>query len=90
MMKITAIKLIAIDENTKITNLEKHVCQNVVAMATSSFRHSNLSYQIISTKILNEGASLAAFGLIFENLQTFKVSAGTFRLPDLDRVTAEH
>ena len=36
-MKITAIKLIVVNENIKIRNLGKHICQNAVAMATSSF-----------------------------------------------------
>ena len=36
-MKITALKLIFIYENTKVTNLVKHVSQTAVSMATSSF-----------------------------------------------------
>ena len=47
-VKIVELKLIFINGNTKITNLEKHVCQNDVAMVTSSSRHNNLSYQFIS------------------------------------------
>ena len=37
-----------INKNTKLTSLEKHVCQNNIDMATSKSRHKNLSYQIIS------------------------------------------
>ena len=37
-VKMTASKLILIDKNMKITNLEKHSCQNV-----SDFGHNNLS-----------------------------------------------
>ena len=44
---ISKLKLIFINKNTKITNLEKNACQNAVAMVTSSFWHKNLAYQII-------------------------------------------
>ena len=39
--------------NTKITNLGKHVCENDVSMATSSFRHNNLSYQSKSVRAIS-------------------------------------
>ena len=41
------IKFIFINKNTKITNLKKHVCQNAVALALSSYRQYNLPHQII-------------------------------------------
>ena len=41
-VKMIELKLIFINGNTKITNLGKHVCQNDVAMVTSSYRHNNL------------------------------------------------
>ena len=47
MVKITASKLTVINKTRKNYNFGKHVCQNSVAMATLSFRHSNMSYQII-------------------------------------------
>ncbi len=47
-VRIIVLKLIFIDINTKITNLEKkHACQNTVAIVMSSFWHNNLSDQIV-------------------------------------------
>ena len=44
-MNIALFKLIFINKNFKIIN-GKHACLDVVAMATSSFRQNNLTYQI--------------------------------------------
>ena len=64
IVKITAFKLILINKNTKIANLEKHVCYNAVALVTSSSRHNNLSYQIIPRYILNKVVDVMQFNYI--------------------------
>ena len=47
-VKISESKLIFTNGNTKITNLEKYVCENDVTKVTTSSKHNNLSYQFIS------------------------------------------
>ncbi len=39
--------------STKITNLEIHICQNVIAMVTVGSRRNSISYQIIPSLSLD-------------------------------------
>ena len=45
--KFIARKLFSSWKNMKIQNLEKHACQNVVAMFTVSSVNNDMSYQIV-------------------------------------------
>ena len=67
MAKIATLKLTFIYKNTKITDLEKHVCQNAVAMIKLSSRHNNLLFQIISRNMLDK---VARFGSVWINIKT--------------------
>ncbi len=80
-MKIIALNVIFVYRNRKIANLGKHVCQNAVAMITSSSRQNNLSYQIISRLSLDK---LAKFGSVWFNLKkvlSVQSQRGHFPLP---------
>ena len=49
--KVKIDVLFSLKENTKITNLERHVCQNTVAMVMERSGQNNLSYKIIVKQI---------------------------------------
>ena len=51
--------------NKRNWNFEKHACQNMVAMETSSHEGRNMSYQIVARQILEK---VAKFGSVCFNI----------------------
>ena len=60
-VKVIARKLFSSLKNMKIPNLEKHACQNMVAMVIASSVNNDMSYQIVSSKMLGKVEKFGGF-----------------------------